>query len=107
MVNDNPQIQVQTVWQINPMNVPAPINQILLQEGPTTKNGKSGEYFLSLGHVTPPAFVPEPDGTLPPEAVNGLVLPIAAVGTFSLTFERLVEFRELIDAFVDQAKQQP
>lgn len=106
MVNENPQIQVQTVWQINPMNVPVPINQILLQEGPTTKHGKSGEFLISLGHVTPPAFVPGADGRIPAEATDGLVLPIAGVGTFSLTYERLVEFRELIDDFVDQYKRQ-
>lgn len=106
MVNESPEIQVQTAWQVNPMNVPVPINQMLLQEGPSTKRGRSGEYVLTFGHVSPPAFVPNADGTVPTEMINGLVLPIAAVGTFTLTFERLIEFRELIDEFVDQAKRQ-
>lgn len=94
---------VQTVWNLNPSSVPMPVNQILIQGGGQLMNGvDSNEYFLTLGHVNPPAILPGSDGTIPTEALQGVVLPITPVGQFTITRERLQEFRAVLDEFLDR-----
>jgi hypothetical protein len=100
MVNQQPDFQVQTVWQTNPMVPPTPVNQIMIQEGPGTMSGvRSGEFYLTLGHVAPPMLARQADGSV--TGADGLVLPIATVGQFIISHERLREFRSVIDSFLD------
>ena len=105
MATNPTELQMQTAWQINPMSTPLPVNQIMLQEGVATRTGPSDEFYITLGHVTPPAIMPGPDGSLP-EGLNGMVVPIVGIGHFAISYERLREFRDVIDQFVDSVAAQ-
>lgn len=103
MADDFAQVQVQTQWQLNPMVQPTPVNQILIQEGAGTQGGRrSGELYLTFGHVMPPAIMPGPDGAISQEALNGVIAPIIPVGQYVITLERLREFRDVLDRFLNE-----
>jgi hypothetical protein len=96
-------VQVQTFWQVNPGAVPLPVNQVMIQGGGVLGNGEnSGEYYLSFGHLTPPAITAGPDGKVDPEAFANLVLPISVVGQFHMSRPRLEEFRVALNEFLDR-----
>jgi hypothetical protein len=92
-------VSIQAQWVLNPGEIPAVFNQILIQPGSTIADKLDGCY-LTFGHVAPPVI---PDG-LSQEQLEDYsrvnVLPVTPVGRYFVTLDRLTELRDTIDDFL-------
>lgn len=84
-------------WMISPAAVPSPVNQILVQAGPTTDDpSRTDLYYVHFGHVTPPVL---PELDTPEQAqdfVNEMTLPVVVSGSFAITRDRLIQINRVI-----------
>ena len=89
-------INIQSQWMINPGEIPATVNQILLQGGLNVGisegvPGPADGIYLSFGHMSPPLAQPQP----------GEIIPIIPIGRYHLSKERLAEFHQVSGGFLN------
>jgi len=90
-------------WLQDPTAVPSPVNQVWIQGGPAAgQNATTDMFYLTLGHVMPPAVQPGSDQEAIAEAAAAMTLLITPVGRFAITPERLRELRDLLTVTLDQ-----
>lgn len=87
---------IQVEWDAVSSSTPLLVNQIQLGMGPDTSYGSDNIHYLRLGHVTPP-MAPPPN--------NNMVLEVQEVGHFALTYDRLLELRDLLNSVTGHSKQ--
>lgn len=98
MADETEVVPVRFIWESREGAV-APVNQLLLQMGAQTQYGNSHEFFLTLGHSLPP-IITGPQDMPKPNADGNIEIPITHVGTFAISWERLVEFSAVLGRYV-------
>ena len=104
MEDNTPQqteFQIQAQWILDPMVVPAAVNQMLIQDGPPVDDGRSPDgTYLTFGHLNPPVAM-EPllgsDGNPFPNAI----LPVVPVSRFLVSRERLKSFHATLGRYLE------
>jgi len=94
------QITVQAQWILDPSDLPATANQILVQPSAPLASGKSDGAYVTVGHLNPPMVGGAP-GPISPEMAAGIVFPVVPVARFLVSRERLADFRDALTAFID------
>lgn len=94
------QITVQAQWILNPSDLPATANQILIQPSAPLASGKTDGAYVTVGHLNPPMVDGTP-GPINPEMAADMVFPVVPVARFLVSRERLADFRDALTAFID------
>jgi len=94
------QITVQAQWVLNPNDLPATANQILVQPSAPLASGKSDGAYVTVGHLNPPMVNGMP-GPITPDMTADMVFPVVPVARFLVSRERLADFRDALTAFID------
>jgi hypothetical protein len=98
-MDDTPQgYRILVEWDAVSPNTPLLVNQIQLGMGPDSSYGSDGIHYLRFGHVTPPMGPPEDED---------MVLRVQEVGHFALTYDRLLELRDLLNRVTGYSGQVP
>ena len=96
-------VQMQVQWMQDPLAVPSPVNQFLLQGGPDVQGVPGPDSFiLTFGHVTPPAV---PQFATEAEALAfaaGNIALVAPVARLTFTPGRLRELHTVLGQVIDQ-----
>lgn len=87
---------IRAEWDAISQTPPALVNQMQLVMGPDSSYGNDGIYYLRFGHVTPPMSPPQEDDT---------VLPIQQVGHFALSWDRVLELRDMLNRLIQNSDQ--
>ncbi|TFD47559.1 hypothetical protein E3T46_17335 [Cryobacterium sp. Hh11] len=95
------QFQIQAQWVLDPLSVPAVVNQMLIQEGPPVENGMTPDgTYLTFGHLNPPiSMEPQPDPG--PDAFANTILPVVPVSRFFVSRERLKSFHATLGRYLE------
>jgi hypothetical protein len=97
---------MQVQWMQDPVAVPAPINQFVIQAGPDVQGDQRPDTFIvTFGHVTPPAmpqFENEEDARAFAMSNVALVAPVARL---SFTPSRLRELHAVLTQVIGQLDQ--
>ncbi|MFZ4894244.1 hypothetical protein ACL9RL_07330 [Plantibacter sp. Mn2098] len=103
-----PQIELQAQWIGDPAAVPAPVNQFIVQSGPSIDGTDAPDtFFITFGHMVPP-FVPP---GISVEDANRFatenVALVAPVGKFTLTTPRMRELYDVLGRVIAFADEHP
>lgn len=89
-------------WQLDFSTPPVPTNQLLVQFGPPTGSGSERpEVQLVFGYLASPVVLAGQDGARIVYTPEDGTLPVLPVGNFVLTFDRLVEFRDVLSTWIE------
>ena len=103
MVDQEPVgVSFRPLWEYDVRATPVPVNQMLLQAGFPTQDGQpSGEVFVTLGHINPPAVIPNGEGGVEVFGVEDGRVPVSVVGHFSMTRAKLEEFHGVLSQWLN------
>lgn len=94
------QVTIQAQWILNPADLPATANQILLQPSAPLASGKVDGAYVTIGHLNPPMVNGTP-GQLTTELAASTIFPVTPVARFLVSRERLVDFRDAITTYIE------
>ncbi|MFF2271554.1 hypothetical protein ACFVTX_04735 [Agromyces sp. NPDC058136] len=95
-VQTSGQGQVQAQWVIDPMVVPAPANQFLVQAS-GDETGASAEVVLNFGYFSPPLVnLPGASQAEIEQAMASSIFPVPAVARVTMSRGRLIELHTKI-----------
>lgn len=83
--------EAQTTWQLDAMTPVHAANQFMIQSGPETDtNGLPKNFYIRVGHVSPPVMVE------PPKPGQKIELPVGILGSYFVTREELGKLKDLL-----------
>lgn len=104
MTEQPTQIQIQAQWILDQMNVPAAVNQMLIQEGaPVADGAPSDGVYLTFGHLNPPVIT-NLTTEIEREALAATVFPVVPVSRFLLSRDRLKSFHVIIGQYLEASE---
>jgi hypothetical protein len=100
-------IPVNVQWALDPMRIPTPVNQVMIQGGfPASEFNPSDGAYLSFGHANPPIV---PQGLTEEQAGAALVgqtLFVAPIAQLYLSVDRVRELHRLLGEFIARSDAQ-
>lgn len=84
--------EAQTTWQLDAQAPVHAANQFMIQSGSETDtDGLPKNFYIRVGHVSPPAMVE------PPKTGQKIELPVGVLGSYFVTREELSKLRDLLN----------
>lgn len=95
MAKTSVNVDIQARWMLDAGAVPGYANQFLVQPGAPQADGFADGFYVTAGHINPPA-IDGPPGTTP-DIPDGSVFPVIPFARFYCSRDRLINLRDSIN----------